>query len=120
MKSKLIHLKWDRLLHLLLEYVHRSLVCFQLLILEENPPLQLQRRRQVRVIAEVAFKEEACHQTFPKHRLRQRNVQLPFILHINAGKLGRGKKEECFHQNKTTLQINKTAVTSADQRNGAI
>ena len=64
----------DKLLHLLLEYVHWSLVCFELLVFEEDPPLQLQWRRQVRIIAEVAFKEEACHQTFPKHSLKKRNV----------------------------------------------
>lgn len=63
----------DKLLHLLLEYVHRSLVCFELLVLEEDPPLQLQWGRQVRVIAEVTVEEEACHQTFPKHSLRKRN-----------------------------------------------
>lgn len=49
------------LLYLLFEDVHRGLVCFQLLVLEEDPPLQLQRRWQVRVVAEVAFKEEARH-----------------------------------------------------------
>lgn len=49
----------DKLLHLLLEYVHRSLVCFELLVLEEDPPLQLQWGRQVRVIAEVTVEEEA-------------------------------------------------------------
>lgn len=64
----------NKLLHLLLEYVHWSLVCFELLVLEEDPPLQLQWGRQVRVIAEVAVEEEACHQTFPKHSLRKINV----------------------------------------------
>lgn len=54
---------------LLFEDVHRCLVCFELLVLEENPPPQLQRRRQVRVVAEVTFKEEARHKTFPEHRL---------------------------------------------------
>lgn len=57
------------LLHLLFEDVHRRLVCFELLVLEEDPPPQLQRRRQVRVVTEVAFEEEACHKTLPKHRL---------------------------------------------------
>lgn len=54
---------------LLFEDVHRCLVCFELLVLEEDPPPQLQRRRQVRVVTEVAFKEEARHETFPKHCL---------------------------------------------------
>lgn len=57
------------LLDLLFEYVHWCLVGFELLILEEDSPLQLQRRRQVRVITEVTFKEEACHKAIPKHRL---------------------------------------------------
>lgn len=57
------------LLDLLFEYVDWGLVGFQLLILEEDSPLQLQRRRQVRVITEVTFKEEACHKAIPKHRL---------------------------------------------------
>lgn len=55
--------------NLLFEYVHRCLMCFELLVLQEDPPAQLQRRRQVRVVAEVAFKEEARHETFPEHRL---------------------------------------------------
>lgn len=57
------------LLDLLFEDVHRCLVRFELLVLEEDLPPQLQRRRQVRVVAEVAFKEEACHETFPNHSL---------------------------------------------------
>lgn len=56
--------------HLLFEYVHRRLVRLELLVLEEDPPSQLQRRRQVRVVAEVAFKEEARHEAFPEHRLK--------------------------------------------------
>lgn len=39
LKHIVIQFKRDRLLHLLLEYVHRSLVCFELLVLEEDPPL---------------------------------------------------------------------------------
>ena len=54
---------------LLFEDVHRGLVGLQLLVLQEDPPPQLQRRRQVRVVAEVALEQEACHQTFPEHRL---------------------------------------------------
>lgn len=56
-------------LNLLFEDVHWCLVSFELLVLEEDPPSQLQRRRQVRVITEVAFKEEARHETFPNHCL---------------------------------------------------
>ena len=62
----------DDLPNLLLEYVHRCLVRFKLLVLEEDLPTKLQRRWQVRVIAEVAFKEEARHKLFPKHRLRNK------------------------------------------------
>lgn len=57
------------LLHLLFEDVHRCLVRFELLVLEEDPPSQLQRRRQVRVVTEVAFEEEARHETLPTNRL---------------------------------------------------
>lgn len=63
------------LCNLLFEYVHRGLVGFELLVLEEDPPSQLQWRRQMRVIAEVAFKEEARHKAFPEHSLvRHSNV----------------------------------------------
>lgn len=60
------------LLNLLLEDVHRRLVCFELLVLEEDSSPELQRRRKVRVITEVAFKKEAGHKAFPKHRLRNK------------------------------------------------
>lgn len=42
----------------------------ELLVLQQDLPPQLQRRRQVRVVAEVALEEEARHQTLPKHRLK--------------------------------------------------
>ena len=58
------------LLDLLFEYVHRRLVCFELLVLQEDSSPQLQRRRQVRVIVEITLKEEASHKAFPNHRLK--------------------------------------------------
>lgn len=61
---------WSRS-NLLLEDVHRRLVGLELLVLQEDLPPQLQRRRQVRVVAEVALEEEARHQTLPKHRLKE-------------------------------------------------
>lgn len=68
-----MHICVDRmsffLLYLLFEDVHRRLVRFELLVLEENPAPQLQRRRQVRVVTEVTFEKEARHETFAKHRL---------------------------------------------------
>lgn len=57
--------------NLLLKDVHRRLVGLQLLVLQEDLPLQLQRRRQVGVIAEVALEEEARHKTLPKHHLKR-------------------------------------------------
>lgn len=61
---------WSRS-NLLLEDVHRRLVGLELLVLQEDLPPQLQRRRQVRVVAEVALEEEARHQTLPNHRLKE-------------------------------------------------
>lgn len=61
---------WSRS-NLLLEDVHRRLVGLELLVLQEDLPPQLQRRRQVRVVAEVALEEEARHQTLPNHRLEE-------------------------------------------------
>lgn len=59
---------WSRS-NLLLQDVHRRLVGLELLVLQEDLSPQLQRRRQMRVVAEVALEEEARHQTLPKHRL---------------------------------------------------
>lgn len=62
------------LFNLLFEDVHRSLMGFKLLVLKEDPPPQLQRRRQVRVVAEVTFKEEPRHKAFPKHGLMKKYI----------------------------------------------
>lgn len=59
--------------NLLLEDVHGRLVGLQLLVLQQDLPSQLQWRRQVGVVAEVALEEEARHQTLPKHRLKGRD-----------------------------------------------
>lgn len=70
-------------LHLLFEDVHRRLVCFELLVLEEDPAPQLQRRRQVRVVAEVAFEEEARHEAVPNHRLMDEDLNVTDRRSIN-------------------------------------
>lgn len=75
---------WSRS-NLLLEDVHRRLVGLELLVLQEDLPPQLQRRRQVRVVAEVALEEEARHQTLPNHRLKEGK---------GGGRRGRAKDPE--------------------------
>lgn len=46
------------------------------------------------------------------------NVNLQCTSNLESRE-GTGKKK-CFHQNKTTLQVNKAVLTSVDQRNRAI
>lgn len=67
--------------NLLLKYVHWCLVSLELLVFQEDLPSQLQRRRQVRVIAEVTLKEEARHEPLPKHRLRGRHSKARHARH---------------------------------------
>jgi len=92
---------------LLFEDVHRRLVRFELLVLEEDLPPQLQRRRQVRVIAEVALQKEARHEAFPEHRLMNRYLK---------------KRETDVNRwGHKTLQMNESsAVTTAGRRHGAV
>lgn len=89
---------WSRS-NLLLEDVHRRLVGLELLVLQEDLPPQLQWRRQVRVVAEVALEEEARHQTIPKHRLK--------------GGGGRGRKGQ-------RIQRERLDETSMDAADGAV
>ena len=54
---------------LLFEDVYRCLVGFELLVLEEYLPPQLEGGGQEGVVTEVALKQETHHQTLTKHRL---------------------------------------------------
>ena len=59
---------------LLFEDVYRRLVGFELLVLEEYLPPQLEGGGQEGVITEVALKQETHHQTLTKHRLGEEDA----------------------------------------------
>ena len=59
---------------LLFEDVYRCLVGFELLVLEEYLPPQLERGGQEGVVTEVTLKQETHHQTLAKHHLGERGT----------------------------------------------
>lgn len=111
--------------NLLLEDVHWCLVGLQLLVLQEDLPSQLQRRRQVGVVAEVALKEEARHQTLPKHRLKGRGRLGETSMDGGRRRSQRTKSGErrgraARIKTATTSQVNKPLMTSAGWEQRAI
>jgi len=83
--------------NLLFEDVHRCLMSFEFFVLEKDLHTKLQRGWQVRVIAEIAFKKEARHKMFPKHRLMKRTFEHDRWLQSNDEKCHVKGHEENNH-----------------------